>query len=77
VGLLRLFIVWRLLRLCVPLILTACLLLAVSSWLRGVDHRFGRSSTSGSVSRVQRAVGPLIREARRDLTSVLLSGRSR
>ena len=56
-GLLRLFIAWRLLRICLPLIVSAALLLTISSSLRGLDigrAGVGRGSAAGAVSGVLR-----------------------
>ena len=74
-GLLRLFILWRLLRFCVPLIVCGVLLLAVSSQLRG-SNRPSLRSVDGAVSRVERAFHPLVQDARRALTRALPSQRS-
>jgi len=77
-GLLRLFIAWRLLRLCLPLIVCGALLLAFVSSARLAGGRdAGRRAVDRAVSRVERALGPLVRDARHALTRALLAERSR
>lgn len=75
-SLLRGFIAWRLLRLCLPLIVCGALLLALSSALHGAGLAgtgAARRSVDRAVSRVERALSPVVRDARR----ALLAGRSR
>jgi hypothetical protein len=77
VGLLRLFIFWRLARLCVPLILSAILLLAVSSSLRSVDTDGGKRSTTGIVSKIEHQLRPLIQNAQHRLIGTARPARDR
>jgi hypothetical protein len=76
VGLLRLFIAWRLLRFCLPLILSAALLLTVSSSLRRGTNR-GKHAATTVVSGVEHQLQPLIRNARRGLAGITTTGRVR
>jgi hypothetical protein len=79
-GLLRLFIAWRLLRLCLPLIVCGALLVALVSSVRlagAGDASSGRRAVDRAVSRVERALEPLVRDARHALTRALLPRPSR
>ena len=76
--LLRLFIAWRPLRFCLPLIVCGALLLAPTSPLRSSDGVGARRlSIDGAVLRVERGLEPLLRDARNALRRALLAGRSR
>ena len=77
-GLLRLLIVWRLLRLLLPLALCGLLVatLAGSRPAAGLSERAPRSLSALERS-LHNAFGPEITQARRAVTSALLSGRLR
>jgi hypothetical protein len=78
--LLRLFLAWRLLRFFLPLIVCAAVVLTVSAPLRGLGtglQRSGETKVTGAVSRVERALEPFLREARRALTRALVAGGAR
>jgi hypothetical protein len=78
VGLLRLFLAWRRVRLCIPLLLCGALLLMMSSSLSSIgrgDDVPAQRSVPGAVAHAERAVRPLVLDARHALTPALFGGR--
>ena len=70
---LRLFLAWRLLRMLVPLILFGFAVLALTAAFRGGPRTFGRgqSPLAHAARSVERAVKPLVLDARNAVTQAL------
>jgi hypothetical protein len=70
---LRLFLAWRLLRMLFPLLLFGFAALALTAAFRGDPRTFGRgqSSLAHAARGVERAVNPLVKDARNAVTQAL------
>ena len=70
---LRLFLAWRLLRMLIPLLLLGFAALALTSAFRGQPRAFAREqpSLAHAARGVERAVKPLVSDARNAVTQAL------
>jgi hypothetical protein len=73
IGVLRLFLAWRLSRMLFPLMLFGSAALALTSAFRGQPRAFarGQSSLAHAARGVERAVKPLVPDARNAVTQAL------